>query len=295
MMGNYTSSSSSTRRSERVDDFRSFSRHARSIEAETENFVTFVNETDSPVTLYWLDYKGRRKTYGIIAPGETHEQHTFLTHPWTFGIRKKKKRRKQKKKKNYNNSKNIDYQEEEEYEEKYGEVVVADGCRNVIFPSGGGGTTTTRVVMRKPSLCKWSIQNHGKLFPKTFVDSTKALLLCHQILGTRSARRRRSNNSSTTTKYEDNSDTEKRQQQLYDGKNSESSKIYSATSTINMGNSNRNTIAINLNADDCKKSEEGIEEVTATGLGNLPAELILKVIELSAPRIPFVLPPEPQQ
>mmetsp|Transcript_44629 Transcript_44629/g.50029 ORF Transcript_44629/g.50029 Transcript_44629/m.50029 type:complete len:113 (-) Transcript_44629:636-974(-) len=112
MMGNYASSSSSARRSERVDDFRSFSRHARSIEAETENFVTFVNETDSPVTLYWLDYKGRRKTYGIIAPGEIHEQYTFLTHPWTFGIRKKKKRRKQKKKKNYNNSKNIDHQEE---------------------------------------------------------------------------------------------------------------------------------------------------------------------------------------
>mmetsp|Transcript_44629 Transcript_44629/g.50028 ORF Transcript_44629/g.50028 Transcript_44629/m.50028 type:complete len:150 (-) Transcript_44629:90-539(-) len=149
--------------------------------------------------------------------------------------------------------------------------------------------------MRKPALCKWSTQNHGKHFPKTFVDSTKAFLLCHQILGTRSARRRRSNNSSTTTKYEDSSDKAKRQQQLYDGKNSEISKINSATSTINMGNSNRNTIAINLNANDCKKSEEGKEEVAATGLGNLPDELILKVIELSAPRIPFVLPPEPQQ
>jgi len=151
--------------------------------------------------------------------------------------------------------------------------------------------------MRKPALCKWSTQNHGKHFPKTFVDSTKALLLCHHILGTKSARRRRrSNNSSTTTKYEDNSDKAKEQQQLYDGKDGKSSKINSATSTINIGgNSNRNTIAINLNANDCKKSEEGKEEVAATGLGNLPDELILKVIELSAPRIPFVLPPEPQQ
>ncbi len=44
--------------------------------------VTFLNHTDRPVRVYWLDYKGRRKSYGTIPPRGRQLQNTFSTHPF---------------------------------------------------------------------------------------------------------------------------------------------------------------------------------------------------------------------
>jgi dipeptidyl aminopeptidase/acylaminoacyl peptidase len=44
--------------------------------------LTFVNRTGEEVTLYWLDFEGRRREYGKLAPGGTRAQHTFAGHVW---------------------------------------------------------------------------------------------------------------------------------------------------------------------------------------------------------------------
>jgi hypothetical protein len=38
---------------------------------------------DMVLTVYWLDYEGKRIVYGALpAGGETFTQGTYLTHPW---------------------------------------------------------------------------------------------------------------------------------------------------------------------------------------------------------------------
>jgi hypothetical protein len=47
---------------------------------ETE--LTFVNRTEGDVELFWLDRAGRRRSYGKVAAGRRHRQHTFAGHVW---------------------------------------------------------------------------------------------------------------------------------------------------------------------------------------------------------------------
>jgi dipeptidyl aminopeptidase/acylaminoacyl peptidase len=47
-----------------------------------ETSLTFVNQTQAPVRLFWLDEEGRRQPYATLAVGERHRQHTFAGHVW---------------------------------------------------------------------------------------------------------------------------------------------------------------------------------------------------------------------
>jgi dipeptidyl-peptidase 4 len=47
-----------------------------------ETAITFSNQTDAEVELFWLDSEGQRRSYGRLKPGETREQHTFGGHVW---------------------------------------------------------------------------------------------------------------------------------------------------------------------------------------------------------------------
>ena len=44
--------------------------------------VEFTNELTVPLRLTWLDREGRRRPYGVIAPGKSRRQHTFPGHAW---------------------------------------------------------------------------------------------------------------------------------------------------------------------------------------------------------------------
>lgn len=45
--------------------------------------VTFVNETDAPVQVYWLNYAGERVLYHPgLGAGSSYLQPTFASHPW---------------------------------------------------------------------------------------------------------------------------------------------------------------------------------------------------------------------
>ena len=44
--------------------------------------LTFVNRTDSDVTLFWLDSEGRRRSYGRLGPNRQRQQNTYAGHVW---------------------------------------------------------------------------------------------------------------------------------------------------------------------------------------------------------------------
>ena len=47
-----------------------------------ETSITFVNELDVPVKIFWIDAQGEHQPYGTIKPGEQKNQHTFSNHRW---------------------------------------------------------------------------------------------------------------------------------------------------------------------------------------------------------------------
>jgi len=47
-----------------------------------ETSITFVNELDTPVKLFWIDPQGERQAYGTLEQGQKRNQHTFTNHRW---------------------------------------------------------------------------------------------------------------------------------------------------------------------------------------------------------------------
>mmetsp|Transcript_4075 Transcript_4075/g.7027 ORF Transcript_4075/g.7027 Transcript_4075/m.7027 type:complete len:120 (+) Transcript_4075:279-638(+) len=58
------------------------------------------------------------------------------------------------------------------------ENVVVDHKR-IIFPKEEGDR---RAILTRPTMRKWSPENHKKYFPKKFVDTTQSFLLCYRKL-----------------------------------------------------------------------------------------------------------------
>jgi hypothetical protein len=54
----------------------------RSQQNQPATSVFFLNRTDKPVKMFWLDFDGKRKPYGEIVPGACFSQRTYLTHAW---------------------------------------------------------------------------------------------------------------------------------------------------------------------------------------------------------------------
>jgi hypothetical protein len=59
-------------------------RGLRSVESERETEIKFVNHRDEPIVINWLDYRGIRERYGVLAAGGVQEQHTYVNHPWVI-------------------------------------------------------------------------------------------------------------------------------------------------------------------------------------------------------------------
>jgi len=53
-----------------------------SLNSHTRLPVTFDNETDQTVELFWLNFQGQEVSYGTVAPGATKVMTTYSTHPW---------------------------------------------------------------------------------------------------------------------------------------------------------------------------------------------------------------------
>ena len=56
---------------------------AKSLNANTAIQVTFINNTQKPLTLYWVGYDGKiPATGGTLQPGQSYTGNTFVTHPF---------------------------------------------------------------------------------------------------------------------------------------------------------------------------------------------------------------------
>jgi len=55
-----------------------------SIEDVTKMQVPFVNMTDSPVEVFWIDYDKNERSWFTLEPGEMRDIGTSLTHMWSF-------------------------------------------------------------------------------------------------------------------------------------------------------------------------------------------------------------------
>lgn len=54
----------------------------RSEEGSVETSITFVNKTNQPVSIYWVDYNGNEVLYKTVEAGTSFDQPTYATHPW---------------------------------------------------------------------------------------------------------------------------------------------------------------------------------------------------------------------
>ena len=54
----------------------------KSEDDDTETAVLFVNGTEAEITYYWVDYEGKEKSYGRIAPSDFVNHQTYVGHVW---------------------------------------------------------------------------------------------------------------------------------------------------------------------------------------------------------------------
>ncbi|XP_036801255.1 von Hippel-Lindau disease tumor suppressor-like [Oncorhynchus mykiss] len=56
----------------------------RSLNADVETHVNFINQSKQSARAWWLDYSGHPVSYGDIRTNGLLRMDTFLTHPWVF-------------------------------------------------------------------------------------------------------------------------------------------------------------------------------------------------------------------
>lgn len=54
----------------------------RSVGGSVSTYITFVNNLDSEVSTYWVNWSGERVFYTSILPGASYRQQTYVGHPW---------------------------------------------------------------------------------------------------------------------------------------------------------------------------------------------------------------------
>ncbi|WBB56148.1 hypothetical protein [Verrucosispora sp. WMMD573] len=63
-------------------------RGLRSVSGGSETSIEFVNLRSRSVIVYWLDHHGQRRQYAVLHPSESHQQHTYVGHPWVVTDRR---------------------------------------------------------------------------------------------------------------------------------------------------------------------------------------------------------------
>ncbi len=57
-----------------------------SLNSNQEAAIEFINNTNLTVDINWIDYSGNEVLYNTLAPGQSYEQGTFITHPWVAEV-----------------------------------------------------------------------------------------------------------------------------------------------------------------------------------------------------------------
>ena len=66
----------------RLFELRLSARRARSRGQGASSALDFVNRLGEPVEILWINARGEARSYGVVPPGATREQHTFGGHAW---------------------------------------------------------------------------------------------------------------------------------------------------------------------------------------------------------------------
>ncbi len=69
---------------DQLDELEALNLVDRSDRGTRSTDLHFVNETEKDVQLFWVDSAAKHQAYGVIAPGETRKQHTFVGHVWVL-------------------------------------------------------------------------------------------------------------------------------------------------------------------------------------------------------------------
>jgi hypothetical protein len=56
----------------------------RSLNSNFPTNVSFVNLRNTPIHLWWLNFEGKRVSYGTVQPYGRQEMNTYETHPWVI-------------------------------------------------------------------------------------------------------------------------------------------------------------------------------------------------------------------
>jgi hypothetical protein len=55
---------------------------SHSVNSDHPTSFTITNHTSETLTVLWLNFKGQREKYFDLPAGQSHDQNTFVTHPW---------------------------------------------------------------------------------------------------------------------------------------------------------------------------------------------------------------------
>lgn len=117
---------------------------------------------------YWIDYDGRLRPYSTIASGETFDQGTYETHPWTFMTVKASSRNGKAK------------SERRRCVVNDSPIYVVSGEEDVSDGSLNDREKKARVVeIRRPRVVDWSPDVH-EAFSIGFKRAVRCFLLAHQ-------------------------------------------------------------------------------------------------------------------
>jgi hypothetical protein len=74
---------------QRIPEDDSFARLPCKVEGRVHSLVSeeslqveFANRGSLPLSMFWLNFEGARVHYFDLAPGESYEQQTYVSHPW---------------------------------------------------------------------------------------------------------------------------------------------------------------------------------------------------------------------
>jgi hypothetical protein len=56
----------------------------KSTDSAVPTNLVFVNNTDQPAQIFWLNFKGARESYGWLPARKSKQMNTFATHPWVL-------------------------------------------------------------------------------------------------------------------------------------------------------------------------------------------------------------------
>ena len=230
----------------------------RSKNSTVSTHMRFENRTGEYVRIFWWNYDGEKITYRTLPPNTAYRQQSFVSHPWTYKCIPF-----------FPSGRPRQFSEADE-------IVVVDD-RLVAYPEA----EERPYVLRKPDMVEWSMQRHSELYPESFQEAVRVLLLCHHRLRQEPLEKKRRHRMVTRSQ----------------GPAEEPYRAVPASTggTRAGGSLNSHCLDEVVFERNCSLPRQGSTNSCPSDFGCLPAELAMHIIKHMAPEVPYILPPLPQE